>query len=167
MTLFRTGLRIHEVPFEGWNYVASVQDVGRRDKTVPLSGVIRVDELQAWDAKVRETVLVSEILFEPAHPNDFDLLPSGVAGGPLRPSVVDENSEYVDHLAVLIRVGAVVVGGSSHYVRACAKVDDVRMPLEVICCVVDAKRLVNRNLAALADISIEYIFPGGFVILGE
>ena len=116
---------------------------------------------------MRETVLVSEILFEPACPNDFDLLPSGTTNGRLRPSVVDWNSEDVNYLAISIRVGAVVVGGSSHYVRVCVKVDDVRMPLEVICCVVDAKCLVNRNLAALADISIEYIFPGGFVILGE
>ena len=134
---------------------------------MPLSGVIGVDELQAWDSKVREAVLVSEVPFEPAHPNDFDLLPSGAANGPLRPPVVNGNSEYIDHPAVSIRVGAVVVGGSGHDVRACAKVDDIRMPLEVVCRIVDAKRLVNRNLAALVDIGVEYIFPGGLVILSE
>ena len=41
------------------------------------------------------------------------------------------------------------------------------MPLEVVCRVVDAKRLVNRYLAALVNVSIEYIFPGELVVLGE
>ena len=92
---------------------------------MPLGGVLRVDELQAWDAKVREAVLVCEILFEPAHPSDFDFLSSGITDGPLHPSVVDGHGEYVDYSAVSVRMGAVAVGGNSHNVRTRAKVDDI------------------------------------------
>ena len=46
------------------------------------------------------------------------------------------------------------VPDSSHDVGAGANVDDVRVPLEVVCRVVDAKRLVNRYLATLVNISI-------------
>jgi len=105
---------------------------------VPVSCTIWFNELQPWNAKVGESILICRVQFEPAYPEDLDFFSPGPTDDLLRAFVVDGNCEHVDESAVSIRVGVIVVRGNDHDIRSCAEVNRVRTPLEVVRCVVDA-----------------------------
>lgn len=167
MRVLRTGLRIHQVPTKGRDCMSSAQNIRWRDETVPLGGSIRVDELQTRDAKIRESVLVGGVLFKPTDPKDLDFLSRGIASEQLLAFVVDGNREDVDKSAVSIWVGVIAFGSSDHDIRARSEVDNIGVSLEVVCCIVDAKRFVNGDFATPVNIGIEHIPSGGFVVLNQ
>ena len=90
---------------------------------MPVGRAIWFNELQPWNAKVREPILVGRVLFKPAYPEDLNLLSPRSADDLLCPFVVDGDCEDVNESAISIRVGAVVVGRCDHDIRSCADVD--------------------------------------------
>ena len=92
---------------------------------MPLSCTIWFNKLQPWDAKVREPILMSGVLFKPAYPEDLNLLSPGSAHNLLCAFVVDGDCEDVDESAISIRVGVIAFRRSDHNVRSGAEVDNI------------------------------------------
>ena len=92
---------------------------------MPVGCAARFNELQPWDAKVREPILMVRVPFEPAYPEDLNFLSSGSASDLLRAFVVDRDGENVDESAVSIGMRVIVFRRSDHNIRPRAEVDDV------------------------------------------
>ena len=114
-----------------------------------------------------KTILVRGVLFEPAHPENLNLLPPGSIGDLPCAFVVDWNCKYVDKSTIPIGMRVIALGGGNHDIRSRADIDNVRTPLEVVCSIIDAQCLVNRYIAVLVDVGVEYVFSCGIVILNE
>lgn len=89
---------------------------------------------------------------EPADSEDLNLFSPDPVGDWFWSPVVDRDCKYVNELAVLIRMAMVPSMGNNHDIGSHVEVDDVRMSLEVICCIIDMQGLVDQDLASPLDI---------------
>lgn len=92
---------------------------------MPIGCAAWSNKLQPWDAKVREPVLIGRVPFEPAYPEDLNLLSPRSPDNLLCTFVVDGNCEDVDKSAVVIRMGAIVVGRGDHNIGPRAEVGNI------------------------------------------
>ena len=162
-----TGLRIHKVPAEGWDCVSGTENIRWCNETVPLGCAVLFNKLESRDLKMKESVLVCGVFFEPTYPEDLKLLSSGSTGDFLCAFVMNGNREDVDESAISIRMGVIAFGRCDHYIGSCAEIDHIRTSLEVVRRVIDAQCLVDRDLATLVDIGGQDIFAGRFVVLNQ
>ena len=162
MRIFTAGLRVQEIVVKGGDYVRGTQNIGRRDKAVPFSSAVGVYESQPREATAAKPILMGGVWLEPADPEDLNLFPLDPIGDWFRSPVVDRDRKYINDSAVSIRMDAIPFRGDNHDVGPCAEVDDVRTSLEVVCRVVDAQCLVDRDLASLLDVGVKNIFSCKF-----
>ena len=105
-----------------------------------------------------EPILMGRVQFKPVYPEDLDLLPLRSAGDLFCASAVDGDCEDINKPAVSIRMGVIAFRRDNH---------DIRLCMEVVCCIVDTQCFVDRNLAAFVDISVENVFWGGLIVVNE